>query len=221
MRNLPLLVLAVSSALCAQPAWKEFSIGPGVPGRNQSGPFGIHASGMTLLRILSRAYGLPEHRIVGPSWLGTEKYALTAEVADAKDLQPLLQQELAKRLQLLAHREQRQVPVFVLKALDTPAKLSSSRPDSSTSMQGGARPVLQISGGTLNDFAGALADLIRRPVFNETGIDGAFQIRLAWQSGKLASLPGAIQDQLGLQLIDENRVVDLLIIDHIEKLPPQ
>jgi hypothetical protein len=47
--------------------------GPAVPGRNQSNAFSIHAAGMPLVRAISRAYGIPEHRILGPSWLATEK----------------------------------------------------------------------------------------------------------------------------------------------------
>lgn len=221
MRNALWIVIA-AAALWAQPAWKEFSIGAPVVGRNQNGPFGIRASGMPLLRAISKSYGTPEHRILGPAWLATEKYAIVAEVAEPKDFQPLFQRELADRFHMLAHREQRNVPVFVLKTLDSPATLSAAHgaapQPGSSSLQGGPRPLLEMFGSNLDAFVAALADSIRRPVFNETGVDGTFHIQLSWQFGNLASLQEAVKKQLGLQLVDDNRTVELLVVDHIEKL---
>jgi uncharacterized protein (TIGR03435 family) len=222
MRNVLPLVLTAASLLSAQPAWKEFSIGAPTVGRNQSGPFGIRASSMPLLRAISKAYGIPEHRIVGPSWLAAEKYAIIGVVDEPKDFQPLFQQELAQRFQMIAHREQKVVPVFILKPIESSiggsAKLPSTPADGSSSLSGGPSPALQMTGATMDAFAAALSDAIHRPVWNETGIDGAFQIRLSWEFGNLKSLATAVKEQLGLQLIDDNRPVDLLVIDHIEKL---
>ncbi len=103
--------LCAASALFGQsadsPKWKEFSIGP--PTRNQTGfgPNGLRADGIPLVRALARAYGLPEHRIIGPDWLDTERYAIVAQVDDLKDFQPLFQQELTARFKMVAHREMR------------------------------------------------------------------------------------------------------------------
>lgn len=214
MRNLFLLLLA-ACALSGQPTWKEFSIGPPTAGRNQSGPFGIHAAQMPLIRAISRAYGMPEHRIVGPAWLGTERYAITAEVNEPRDFQPLFQRELAERFHMVVHKEQRQVPVFVLKPLDSPAKLSSAGSAASTPHRSGG---LDMSNATMDGFAAALADAIHRPVFNETGIDGTFQIQLRWEMDDMKSLEAAVKEQLGLQLVSEVRGVELLIVDRAEKL---
>ena len=71
---------------------------------------------------------------------------------------------------------------------------------------------------TVAAFAGSLADYIKRPVFDETGLDGSFDFSLSWKMGNAASLQDAVKQQLGLQLVEDRRSLQLLIIDHIESL---
>jgi uncharacterized protein (TIGR03435 family) len=197
-------------AQSAAPEWREFSIGPPIRGQSGFSREGIRAEGITLRKLIARAYGLPEHRIVGPAWINNERYALKALVLDPKDLQPLLQRELQTRFQMSARRENKEVPVYVLKSIDgapPPAGKGAS-----------VRPALRMPQADLTMFADALADMIQRPVFNETGIDGAFDIALGWQLGDDVSLQNAVREQLGLLLAEEKRAVDLVYIDRIEKL---
>jgi uncharacterized protein (TIGR03435 family) len=55
-------------------------------------------------------------------------------------------------------------------------------------------------------------------VFDETGIEGRFDFSLSWKAGDIGSLQAAVKDQLGMQLLEEKRNVEILVIDHIEKL---
>jgi len=213
------IALLVTAAMYAQGGWKEFTLGP--PTRNQArfGPDGIRAAGVPLKRVLSRAYGLPEHRILGPSWIAEERYALTAVPANPDDLQTLLQQELTNQFHMIAHREKRAVEVLVLKKMEgasesTPLKPVSGKPTVEATMSTGS---LRLPQATLKSFAASLADMIVRPVFDETEMDSVFDINLTFQQGNIASLRKAVRDQLGLELADDRRVVDLVQIDHIEK----
>ena len=197
------------------PAWKEFSIGP--PTRSQSGfsREGIRAEGIPLKRALARAWGLPEHRIIGPEWIAEQRYALTALVDDPQDLQPLLQAELTRRLKMVAHRETHELPVYVLRALD-------GRPPQQTSPAAGMRttPSLGIKAGpmTMSAFADVLADAIQRPVIDETHLPGTFHFDLSWKATDFASMRKAINEQLGLELAEEKRNIEVLVIEHIEPL---
>jgi len=209
-----LLVLAAAVLSGQSPTWKEFSIGP--PTRNQSGfnAYGIRAEGVPLKRALARAYGLPEHRIVGPAWLGTERYAIVGQVSDPKDFQPLFQQELTTRFQMTAHRETKEVPVYVLKTMESgKPPLAGASVDRKGMGQG-----LKMTGVNVGRFVSELADYIEKPVFDETGMDGKFDFSLFWSGGSGAALQAAVKEQLGLQLVDDRRVLDILVIDHIEKL---
>jgi uncharacterized protein (TIGR03435 family) len=209
----PIFLLAVS-VLGQSAGWKEFSIGP--PTKNQSGfsVYGIRAAGVPLKRALARAYGLPEHRIIGPAWLATERYAIIGQVSDPKDFQPLFQQELTTRFQMASHRETKEVPIYVLKKTEGSQKPAPSS-DSNKNMIGRS---IRMNGVTVTTFVNELADYIERPVFDETGMDGTFDFSLSWPKGSGAELQAAVKDQLGLQLVDDRRVLDILVIDHIEKL---
>jgi uncharacterized protein (TIGR03435 family) len=211
------VLLCAASALFGQsgdsPKWKEFSIGPPTSNQTGFGPNGLRAQGIPLVRALSRAYGLPEHRIIGPDWLDTERYAIVAQVDDLKDFQPLFQQELTARFKMVAHRETKEVLIYVIKPLDGAPPPTQSHGNAPRGTMG-----FSVSGSTVAGFASTLADLVKRPVFDETGMDGKFDLSLYWKPNDWASLEAAAKEQLGLQLVPSRRSVELLIIEHIERL---
>jgi uncharacterized protein (TIGR03435 family) len=221
MRKEAALFVIATSVLLGQsagsPAWKEFSIGAPSKGPNGFSQYGIRTSQVTMKKALARAYDVPEHRVVGPDWLPTERYAITAEVNDPKDFQPLFQQELATRFHLLAHREMREVPVYVLKSIEgAPPKQPPPSPEGGRGASSASS--IKVNGSSVKAFANVLADVIERPVFDESGMGGNFDFSLSWKHGNTPSLETAVKEQLGMQLVEEKRSVDLLIIDHIEKL---
>jgi uncharacterized protein (TIGR03435 family) len=218
MKREAVFCILAASALFGQTAgpatWKEFSIGP--PTRNQSGfsPYGIRADGVYLKRALARAYGLPEHRVIGPDWLDTERYAITGQVENPADFKLLFQQELTARFHMVARLETKEVPVYLLKTIDGGAIHPQPVEGGGRGLSGG----MKMPHATVAEFAAALADYIRRPVFDETGLDGSFEFSLSWNKGNPAALQEAVKQQLGMQLVDDKRSVPLLIVDHIEKL---
>jgi uncharacterized protein (TIGR03435 family) len=219
---IPLLAGAVLFGQPPAPAWREFSIGPATKGQYAFSRNGIRAKGVTVRLALARAYFVEENRIVGPKWIADERYAITAIVDDPKDFQPLFQQELGNRFHLQVHREAKDLPVFVLKGQvgsGTPVK-----PDEPTGPRGLAGPAsfrngqIKMERATVGFFVNELGNVIGRPVFDETHMEGRFDFVLDWQAGNNASLQQAVKSQLGLELSDEQRGVEMLVIDHIEKL---
>jgi uncharacterized protein (TIGR03435 family) len=210
--------IAVTAALAQSPsaAWKEFSVGPPTAMRTRFGPQGMRAEGIPFRRLLARAFGVPEHRIIGPSWIDEERYAITALVNDPKDFQPLMQQELGARWHMQAHREMKDVPVYEIRTLDGASVLPPAAPAAANARP---TPSIKLNQQSVRMFADTLADVLARPVFDETKLDGAFDFAFSWTSTDPASLKAAMASQLGLNLVDTRRVVDLVIMDHIEKLP--
>src|ERR1035437_2803618 len=126
-----ILLVAVPLLLAqtaVSPVWKEFLIGPAT--RNQSGRSrgGIRAEGILLKRALAWAWGLPEHRIIGPEWLAEQRYALSALVNDPQDLEPLLREEFTTRFKMAACLETNEMPVYVLRAHEGQPPQSVQRP---------------------------------------------------------------------------------------------
>jgi uncharacterized protein (TIGR03435 family) len=203
------------------PVWQEFAIGPATEWQSGFPRNGIRAKGVPLKRAVAHAYGVPENRVFGPRWIADERYAITAIVADPKDFQPFFQQELSYRFHLIAHRETRDVPVFVLKPLDSSVQPAVGEGNVFSGMSGGSsfsNGKIKLDRATLATFVEELGNVVGRPILDETHMDGRFDVVLNWQSGSTASLQKSVKEQLGFQLSDERRPVELLVIDHIEKL---
>jgi uncharacterized protein (TIGR03435 family) len=86
--------------------------GPGTkdPGR-------IHYPFMSLKNILMNAYDVKNFQIVGPAWLDTERYDITATIpADTtkEQFRAMLQNLLAERFKMTVHRETKELPMYSL-----------------------------------------------------------------------------------------------------------
>jgi uncharacterized protein (TIGR03435 family) len=208
MRNTTNILLFTATAVFAQQAWNELSISAPTGNGNRFTATGIHANKVAVVRVISRAYSVPEHRIVGPAWLATEQYAITAEAPDRESFQPMFQKELANWFHLLVHRETRVIPVFVLKRAE-------GQPSPAAPAKG--QPAFQMPQTDIASFANRLADVVHIPVINETDLEGKFDIRLNYEVGNIGSLRTAVKHQLGFQLVDDKRPIDLLIVDYAEK----
>ena len=215
MRRLMLLTLMLVPAW-GQPAWKEFSIGPPTGKNTRTTREGMEGAGVPFLRIVSRAYNVPEYLILGPPWMASERYTLTALVSDPQDFEGLMQKELADRFHLVAHREKQSLPVFVLQAIPgQPHKLPAAGSAGGGHMSSGDFTLKNVK---IAGFAIQLADVLSRPVIDETGIDGRFDFAINWLPANPLSLRQAVKDQLGLQLAEEKRDTDTLVVERAEKL---
>jgi uncharacterized protein (TIGR03435 family) len=83
---------------------------------------------------------------------------------------------------------------------------------------------------SMDRFAEILSRQMDRPVVNQTGLQGVFNLTLQWtpdsarpanpQNGAATEGPSiftAIQEQLGLRLRAQKVPVDVLVIDHAER----
>jgi uncharacterized protein (TIGR03435 family) len=77
----------------------------------------------------------------------------------------------------------------------------------------------------MDQFAARLSGLLGQPVANATELRGAYDLRLQYSLAGLqvdspsATIFDALQEQLGLKLTQKKGTIDLLKIDHIEKVP--
>jgi uncharacterized protein (TIGR03435 family) len=82
---------------------------------------------------------------------------------------------------------------------------------------------------SMAQLVGRLSDQVRRPVTDATGLNGKYDFTLNWVMegpGFSTDDPGptifaALQDQLGLKLESKKGMVDILVVDHIEKTPTE
>jgi uncharacterized protein (TIGR03435 family) len=215
-------VLATLVAVHMQPNaskdWMQFSIGPASGDSASINATTVRSTGITLKGALATAYGIPAVRIVGPPWLNDTRYSLNAVVGiDESDaFRPLLQQELNRRLGLETHVEVRPFEVFVLTATDT-SRLERA-PDSGPSTWISKHDV-RMRNGSMGGLASALQGILGRPVIDETGIAGSYNIEFGWGEDRVASVTAALRDRFGLRLTPDSRDMDALIVDRIRRDP--
>jgi uncharacterized protein (TIGR03435 family) len=191
------------------------------------------ATGLTLKTLISNAYAVPEFRISdGPGWRDSDKFNIEAKVGVAlppwpdsnKQLNLMLQSLLEERFKLAFHRETREEPVYELVAAKGVAKLKTAKADESPGFEMDAGRIHSMA-VPLEYLATNLAYLLNRTVIDKTGLAGKYSFTVTYTPDDAPpadtsgpSLFTALQDQLGLKLKSSKAPVELLVIDHVEKL---
>jgi uncharacterized protein (TIGR03435 family) len=198
--------------------------------------------------LIAAAYGdrrgalRPEQVVDAPGWLQSERFDITAQVADVNELggtatiitmRPFLQALLEDRFKLRTRRESRQLPIYALvrSGSGEPGPgLSRSTVDCAIDEArcgfrgGGQVGRVKADAITSDILMQLLANASGRIVVDRTGLEGPFAIDLEWsQDQTTADKPSiftAVQEQLGLKLESTRGPVDVLVIEHIERPTP-
>jgi len=83
--------------------------------------------------------------------------------------------------------------------------------------------------GSMEQLVDLLSHQVGRPVTDATGLKGKYDFSLRWSMegfGKPGEDPGptifgAVQEQLGLKLEQKKGPIDMIVIDHIDKVPTE
>jgi uncharacterized protein (TIGR03435 family) len=234
-----LTVMVVGAAVGAvgaqqpKPAFEVASVKITSPGLVAISPYGqgrfsIRHASLTLL--INIAYGLSPERISGgPGWRDSEYYDVTAKAEDGvaltpEELRPRLQNLLTQRFKLEIHRELNPLPGYALRVAKGGARLKLSKTETDT--WGSILPgSLRAPSITMAQFAEVLARPIGRPVVDETGLDGNYEIALNYApddatGSLLPSIFTVLQEQLGLRLESRTVSVESIVIDRVEHPTP-
>jgi uncharacterized protein (TIGR03435 family) len=211
-------VIAVREQRRASPAWIQFSIAPASGESASISTTTIRANGMTLKGAIATAYDIPAVRVIGPPWLGDTRYSINAVLGidKAENFRPLLQEELRKRLGLETHVESRPFDVFVLTPADSPRLEHSAGSGPSTWI---SKQDVRMRGGSIQDLASAIQAILGRPVIDETGIRGSYDMEFGWSGERVASVTATLRDRFGLRLSPGTRDMETLIVDRIRRDP--
>jgi len=187
---------------------------------------------ISLLGLLESAYDLSASLIVGPGWLDSDRYDVMAKspegVPDSK--MPAMMQELLKdRFGVAVHWERKEMPVYRMVVAKGGLKMSPfdpAHPDLSMKPAGGAISMMGM--GTMSQVAKAISRSAGRPVVDGTGVEGLYIYQLNFTplsaQSESASDPApdffaAVEQQLGLKLEPKKALIDVLVIDHADRVP--
>lgn len=224
--------------------------------------------GMPLIFVISLAYGVgfQSPRLLGrPDWIYSPQGVYDIEATAATGALPaglsdkerqrrersMLQALLAERFHLKVHRETRVLPLYALVVAKGGPKLEKSKTAEADcaenagstgaachTIMGGRGRGLHGEAVTVGDIAAYVENWTDRPLLDETGISGLFNVQTTgWidlQPGA-APAPGAkaedgsdmadipslftVLDRLGLKMEARKGPVDVVVIDHLEKPP--
>ncbi len=233
----------------------KLSRNPQPGGDVQVTPGRFHGKDLALQWLILVAYRLKSGHLAGdlPSWTISERYDIDAATGDAggEDRVLLALQTLLKdRFQLKEHREERQEPVYFLRIGKNGVKMppgtcvpvKQDLPNECYSVKReGLIQTMDWRGVRMSNPAGiayrSLAGNLtvnNRPVIDETGLTGTFDVHLRWAREPEPSSPGAavpalsadprapsifdaVEEQLGLKLEPGRGPVEYVVVDHVEK----
>lgn len=238
-----------ASLLAAGQAPPQFEVASVKPNKSGDGrvmigvqPGGRFTATNVPLRLLIRnAYQLQDFQIIGaPDWLSSDRFdiAAKAENDDAGDPfraekqgepsrgQLMLRALLAERFKLVAHNENREMPIFALVLARGDGKLGPQLQKSTTDCEAimaagrgrgrGAQPPpgpaqlgdrvpcgiriapgnMAVGGSTLTQFANSLGMFVGRVVVDRTGLSGAYDFNLTWTPDQMANRPPGAPEPL-------------------------
>jgi len=228
-------------ALAQTPAFEVASIKPNHSGRSGSDSDDhegvLTANNLSLKRLIMRAYQVRDYQVTGPDWLDNERFDIAAKppsAAEGEQLNLMLQNLLADRFKLVLHHENKVFPVYGLLVAKGGPKVKEVEDNGSHDNRGkrGQFVGLRCSMARLAEQLGRSMD---RPVVDMTDLKGVFNLTLNWtpEEARAAKeetradvqtyppLLTALQEQLGLKLEPKKAPIDVLVIDHVERVPTE
>ena len=190
---------------------------------------------LTLSQLIQYAYDVQEKQISGmPEWVRTESYDVGAQPGgegepSSKQWQAMVKKLMAERFQLKLHDDNREMSIYVLTLATSGPKFarSQSNPNGETGLGFGPGN-MGATNATVADVAEAMQQgAVDRPVVDQTGLSGRFDLRLRWTPADSPAGPQsddappdlftAMQEQLGLRMVAKKAPVRVLVMDRAQK----
>ena len=231
--GLCILIMLVPSVVFGQdavskPAFEVASVKPSTPGSSGGGitpgPTGLTARNVTLLFCMRIAYNVQDYQVSGPNWLSTEQYDIVANTGapvNQDQLRLMLQTLLAERFRLVLHRGERTRSVYALVVGKDGPKLTEAKSDDNAGTTADMGHLV-FTAASMSALARRLSQQLHEPVSDLTGLKGIYNFTLDWQQDDNVSGPSlftAVQEQLGLKLEAKKVPIEVLVVDHAEKIP--
>lgn len=207
------------------------SDGSGLTSISPPGSSRFVAKNASMKLLIEMAFGVQDYQIEGKDigWLDSELYDIRAKPEgdvnlNYEHLKPLLQHLMAQRFKLVVHHETKELQGYFLTVAKNGPKLQAAKDTSGMGyiLSNGIRG----PGITMPSLAAMLTHPVGRPVVDKTGIAGIYSIKLNYApdgstDSPLPSIFTALQEQLGLKLQPQKVDVDMLVIDHLDRVPSE
>jgi len=208
-------------------------------------PGKITAVDFTLGELIGAAYGVKRYQISGPDWIVNVSSSTTYDIVatagkevPVEETMRMLRPLLAERFHLAIHRETRELPLFALLVAKGGPKFKEPGDGGERRMEPDSDGGLSFKNYSMNDLAGWLTGLppMELPVIDHTGLAGSFSFhanlfglakgadpgdlkRSMVGPDAVDTLRATLPQELGLKLEEQKAPVEMLVIDHADKVP--
>jgi uncharacterized protein (TIGR03435 family) len=201
-------------------------------------PNQIRMLGMNLKQLMTFAYDVESYRIDASGLLPPESYDVIAKIPEDAARLPdearwprihlMTQAMLAGRFKLSLHHGSKEMDVYRLVVAKGGSKIRELGPNPGDNVVVNRRQGhLSAEQMPMSQLIGILRGELKRPVLDETGIKGVFDVELDWRPANAQDATAApdsrpslftvIGEKLGLKLAPAKSAIDVLVVDHAEK----
>lgn len=189
----------------------------------------------------------PSRIVGHPDWTNVERFDIQARPPEGmtavEQMRPMLRALLEDRFKLIAKIEKRELQSYALVKARTDGPLGPNLKPSTAvckgprgeasplaiqcGVQGGATGAAKLVGVPMGQLAPLISLIVGRPVVDRTGLAGNYDLELRFSGDQIPgaastdpaapSIFTALQEQLGLKLDAEREVVEVLVIDRIDR----
>ncbi|MBV8843632.1 MAG: TIGR03435 family protein [Bryobacterales bacterium] len=192
---------------------------------------GVRAENISLKQMIELAYDVKDYSFSGPAWLDSDRFDILAKAParmKSELFAPMLQSLLAERFGLKVHREPKSVAGYALLAGKKPPE-SHEMPKEGGSSVNWSSGKMDAKNASIRQIADFLARQLGQPVEDQTSLKGAFDLKLTWTAddpladaaADAPSIFTAVQEQLGLKLQPAKVIIDIVVVDRIERMPTE
>jgi uncharacterized protein (TIGR03435 family) len=209
----------------------------------REGRYELHNA--TMVDLIRIAHGVDAEKVVGgPNWLELDRYTVIAKAPAGTSIENarlMLRAVLADRFKLTVHEDTRPLTAFAMTVAGK-HKMKEAAGGGAPGCQPQPPPQPPEPGVIPKQAAicrgmtmAALAQLLPRaagaylpnPVFDQTGLQGAFDFEMSWHPRQLLAQAGtdgvsifdALEKQLGLKLELKDTPTSALVVDSVERKP--
>lgn len=201
----------------------------------QASPGSLNMRNVSLKSAIRWAYHVMDYQVSGPDWLGFDRYDIAAKAAGPvpeDQMRTMLQALLAERFKLTLHRETKELPAYLLVVAKGGIKFHESQITEGEPVLNADKGsmTVELKGVTATQFVEMLSNILHAPVINNTGLAGRYDAKINVSkyipdgSSKeafdpISTILTGLQEELGLKVESKKVPLDLLIIEHAEKVP--
>jgi uncharacterized protein (TIGR03435 family) len=237
-------------AQTAATAFDVASIHPAAPEQKSEGnarPHRIHTTpgnvvmrNVGMMEAIQWAYNVESYQVSGPAWMPQTRFDIVAKAAGPasdEEMRGMMRTLLSNRFALQAHREDKEMSGMALLVAKGGPKLKAADGQGESVFEPVPKKIqINFRRMSMHEFAALLSEPMHKPVIDLTELPGAFDFILDGSNyapppcatGQRCDEPDevymvmrALPDELGLRLESRKLTINMVVVDHVEKVPTE